>query len=273
MPASVIHVRRAQTATRTRWAEKPSAPVRPGTRDPPATKTSMSARSVRITHDRLERTLNAIQFCITILFAFQVRTHVSMADGVSTLKAHSSASVFKVMKVHAVRWTSTSASRTPARTTPPASTRLVDSTASACQVRVFDHWPASKAHHYCWSDGLLWCAGYEGVFCQINTDDCASQPCLNNGKCIDKINSFHCECPKGDCSIIIFKDLIIKTSNEDALWVSNQNKHGMHFSLQGSLGICVRWMWTSVPAHRVKMVLNAQTDPTNTPANALQVHI
>lgn len=41
--------------------------------------------------------------------------------------------------------------------------------------------------------------GYEGVFCQINTDDCASQPCLNNGKCIDKINSFHCECPKGNC--------------------------------------------------------------------------
>lgn len=35
------------------------------------------------------------------------------------------------------------------------------------------------------------------MFCHINTDECASQPCLNNGKCIDKINSFHCECPKG----------------------------------------------------------------------------
>lgn len=41
-------------------------------------------------------------------------------------------------------------------------------------------------------------SGYEGVFCHINTDECASQPCLNNGKCIDKINSFHCECPKGE---------------------------------------------------------------------------
>lgn len=40
--------------------------------------------------------------------------------------------------------------------------------------------------------------GYEGVFCHINTDECTSQPCLNNGKCIDKINSFHCECPKGE---------------------------------------------------------------------------
>lgn len=41
-------------------------------------------------------------------------------------------------------------------------------------------------------------SGYEGVFCHINTDECASQPCLNNGKCVDKINSFHCECPKGE---------------------------------------------------------------------------
>jgi hypothetical protein len=23
-------------------------------------------------------------------------------------------------------------------------------------------------------------------------------PCLNNGKCIDRINSFHCECHKGE---------------------------------------------------------------------------
>lgn len=43
-----------------------------------------------------------------------------------------------------------------------------------------------------------WISGYEGVFCHINTDECASQPCLNNGKCVDKINSFHCECPKGE---------------------------------------------------------------------------
>ncbi|CAB1319564.1 unnamed protein product [Coregonus sp. 'balchen'] len=38
---------------------------------------------------------------------------------------------------------------------------------------------------------------YEGLFCQINTDECANNPCLNNGKCIDKINTFHCQCPTG----------------------------------------------------------------------------
>lgn len=42
--------------------------------------------------------------------------------------------------------------------------------------------------------------GYEGEFCEINTDECANGPCLNNGKCIDKINAFHCECPTGEAA-------------------------------------------------------------------------
>lgn len=81
--------------------------------------------------------------------AFQVQIHVSMADAVSTLKAPSSASVSRVMKARAAKWTLMNASLTPARMTPPASTKLVDSTASACQVCVFNHLPVSKARHYC----------------------------------------------------------------------------------------------------------------------------
>lgn len=47
--------------------------------------------------------------------------------------------------------------------------------------------------------------GYEGEFCQIDTDECANSPCLNNGKCIDKINAFHCQCPTGKAAVPLQK--------------------------------------------------------------------
>ncbi|XP_076113448.1 sushi, nidogen and EGF-like domain-containing protein 1 [Mytilus galloprovincialis] len=35
--------------------------------------------------------------------------------------------------------------------------------------------------------------GYEGLHCQINTNDCVTEPCLY-GYCVDKVNDFVCEC-------------------------------------------------------------------------------
>ena len=32
---------------------------------------------------------------------------------------------------------------------------------------------------------------------QDNIDDCASKPCMNNGKCIDEVNKYSCKCPPG----------------------------------------------------------------------------
>lgn len=39
--------------------------------------------------------------------------------------------------------------------------------------------------------------GFTGSRCQINIDDCMSQPCRNNGICHDSIAGYTCECPPG----------------------------------------------------------------------------
>lgn len=36
--------------------------------------------------------------------------------------------------------------------------------------------------------------GYDGRNCENDINDCASKPCKNNGKCIDKVNQFSCDC-------------------------------------------------------------------------------
>ena len=30
-----------------------------------------------------------------------------------------------------------------------------------------------------------------------DVDDCDPNPCLNHGKCVDGVDSYECECPKG----------------------------------------------------------------------------
>jgi hypothetical protein len=36
--------------------------------------------------------------------------------------------------------------------------------------------------------------GYEGRNCEVNTDDCANSPCINNGTCIDLVAGYKCIC-------------------------------------------------------------------------------
>ena len=43
----------------------------------------------------------------------------------------------------------------------------------------------------------LCAAGYTGDSCDEDVDDCASQPCANDGICHDEINDFTCECQPG----------------------------------------------------------------------------
>uniref|UniRef100_A0A5F4W9T3 Neurogenic locus notch homolog protein 1 n=1 Tax=Callithrix jacchus TaxID=9483 RepID=A0A5F4W9T3_CALJA len=46
-------------------------------------------------------------------------------------------------------------------------------------------------------NGKAICTCYEGMHCEVNTDECASSPCLHSGRCLDKINEFQCECLMG----------------------------------------------------------------------------
>lgn len=45
---------------------------------------------------------------------------------------------------------------------------------------------------------------FTGVNCEINLDDCKSNPC-DYGKCIDKINGYECACEPGYTGQLLFE--------------------------------------------------------------------
>ena len=36
--------------------------------------------------------------------------------------------------------------------------------------------------------------GFDGIHCENNINDCASEPCLNGGVCQDLVNEYKCDC-------------------------------------------------------------------------------
>lgn len=41
------------------------------------------------------------------------------------------------------------------------------------------------------------CVLPKGKWCELNVDECKSNPCRNNGRCIDSLNGYQCVCSRG----------------------------------------------------------------------------
>lgn len=58
--------------------------------------------------------------------------------------------------------------------------------------------------------------GFSGLDCDINIDDCSSNPCVN-GKCVDGVSRYDCDCNKGYWGVNCEKKII----NEEGMMVTD----------------------------------------------------
>ena len=74
---------------------------------------------------------------------------------------------------------------------------------------------------------------YLGVRCELNHNECVSNPCLNDAVCVDDVNKFSCECKPG------FTGKIVSRPTLFSFYVSQ----GRIRSLVGSLHSCGIAQW------------------------------
>ncbi|XP_042289870.1 protein eyes shut homolog isoform X1 [Thunnus maccoyii] len=66
------------------------------------------------------------------------------------------------------------------------------------------------------SNGTASCrcpAGFEGSWCEIDTNECSSNPCQNQGDCVDGVNSYSCDCKMGFSGLRCEEDINECASN------------------------------------------------------------
>ena len=87
--------------------------------------------------------------------------------------------------------------------------------------------------------------GWEGPTCKINKDDCATNPCKNNGVCTDALNDFTCSCQPGftgkTCDGVIGttieQDIVITGLTADEVLNNPEVKEGIEAGVAASLGV------------------------------------
>ena len=52
-------------------------------------------------------------------------------------------------------------------------------------------------------------AGYGGTNCEVETDECSSNPCQRGAECSDLVDAFYCECPAGSQGRLILTLIMI----------------------------------------------------------------
>lgn len=78
----------------------------------------------------------------------------------------------------------------------------------------FLHCESRQGRYYCKCQ-----AGFTGPHCDININECSSNPCIN-GKCLDDVNRYYCECNEGYWGTDCEKKVI----NEEGRGIKNSAK-------------------------------------------------
>ena len=54
---------------------------------------------------------------------------------------------------------------------------------------------------HCFNETCCCDDGYDGFLCENDIDECASNPCGNDGFCVNLVASYYCVCPDGACLV------------------------------------------------------------------------